>query len=125
MTGSAVEPTEKTRLVTQLSQHSQTSFTVWRNFYKVHHFPSQTFHRLGMFFFQLKTLILHYYTVTLPVTRIYLLHKKELPIELKPVLWIRIRNTDLDPHMQILVKMEAKDVRFKILGNYQFRDSTD
>ena len=30
---------------------------------------------------------------------------------------IRIRNTDpdLDPHMQILVKMEAKDVRFKIL----------
>ena len=30
---------------------------------------------------------------------------------------IRIRNTNPDPHMQIKVKMVAKDVRFKILIN--------
>ena len=30
---------------------------------------------------------------------------------------IRIRNTDPDPHMQIYVKMEAKDVRFEISTN--------
>ena len=31
--------------------------------------------------------------------------------------WIRIRNTHPDPHMQIYIKMEAKDVRFKKLIN--------
>ena len=31
--------------------------------------------------------------------------------------WIRIQNRDPDPYMQIWVKMEAKDVRFKILIN--------
>ena len=31
--------------------------------------------------------------------------------------WIRFRNTDPDPHMQVQVKMEAKDVRLKILIN--------
>ena len=54
------------------------------------------------------------------------------------VLWIRIRiqevpgsvlgrflepYTDPDPHMQIEDKMEANDVRFKIIK--QFRDSSD
>ena len=31
--------------------------------------------------------------------------------------WIRIRNTDPDPQMQILDKMEATDVKFKIIIN--------
>ena len=37
----------------------------------------------------------------------------------KAVLWIRIRipSKDPDPYMQIEVKMEVKDVRFKILIN--------